>query len=351
MRIIRVSDPEFDFFWQQGEKKILGATVFYTRAFRQFDKLLFSESMIFDDSFAVVSEAKEVVALVPLYAFKSENGLLQYSYGEHYLRGPIIVGVVGKKYFDKTADFVFQSIDEIAAQKCISRCLMMMEPVELLERRHYYNYYLEYGYEDVSAVDCLIECGKEEELLWSDVRKSYRPLINKAIRNYKSVIIGQNNFDFDLCEEYRKLHHSAAGRITRPANTFHRMYEMIKSGNAFLVLIQDADLKTVGAYYFLVHGPYGYYGSAATDPSLYPQSGVGHLGLWNGILFAKKQGCQFMDLGQLLIRPGGVTEKEKNIFLFKTGFGGQKVVVFRAVKNFTVYHKNENTKKDKDGFL
>ena len=85
-----------------------------------------------------------------------------------------------------------------------------------------------------------------------------------------------------------------------------------------------------------MQGLYGFYGSAATDPSSDSQSGVGHLGLWNGILFAKKQGCQFMDLGQLLMRPEGVTEKEKNIFLFKTGFGGRKVVVFRSIKNFTV---------------
>ncbi len=334
MKIIRTLDPEFDFFWQQGEKQIPGATVFYTKKFRQYEKLMFCDRMIFDDSFAVVSEAKEVVALVPLYAFRNENGLVQYSYGDDYLRGPIIFGGVKKKSFDKIVDFVFQSVDEIAAQKRISRCLMMMEPVELLERRHYFNYYLEYGYEDASTIDCLIECWKDEEFLWSDVRKSYRPLINKAIRNYKSVIIDKNNFDFDLCEEYRKMHHLAAGRITRPENTFHYMYEMIKSENAFLVLIQDAGLKTVGAYYFLVHGPYGYYGSAATDPSLDSQSGVGHLGFWSGILFAKKQGCQFMDLGQLLMFPGGVTEKEKNIFLFKTGFGGQKVIVFRAVKNF-----------------
>jgi len=334
MKIIHTTDPKFDSFWQQGEKQIHGATVFYTKAFRQYEKLLFSDRMIFDDSFVVVSEAKEVLALVPLYAFKNENGLLQYSYGADYLRGPIISGGEGKKSFNKTSDFVFQAIDEIAAQKRISRCLMMIEPVELLQQRHYFNYYLEYGYEDASTVGCLIEYGKKEELLWSDVRKSYRPLINKAIRTYKSVIIGQNNFDFDLCEEFRKMHHLAAGRITRPANTFYCMYEMIKSGNAFLILIQNTDLKTIGAYYFLVHGPYGFYGSAATDPSLDSQSGVGHLGLWSGILFAKKQGCQFMDLGQLLMRPGGVTEKEKNIFLFKTGFGGEKVVVFRAVKNF-----------------
>ncbi len=336
MKIIRVSDPEFDCFWQQGEMQIPGATIYYTKIFREYEKLLFSERMIFDDSFVVVGEGKKVLALVPLYAFKNESGLLQYSYGADYLRGPIISRGEGKKTFDKTSDFVFQSIDEIAAQKRVSRCLLMIEPVELLERRNYFNYYLEYGYEDAATVSCLIEYGKEKELLWSDVRKSYRTLINKAMRFYKSVIINQNNFDFDLCEEYRKMHHLAAGRITRPANTFFNMYEMIKSGNAFLILIQNIDSKTVGAYYFLVHGAYGFYGSAATDPALDSQSGVGHLGLWRGILFAKEQACQFMDLGQLLMRPGGVTEKEKNIFLFKTGFGGRKVVVFRAVKNFVL---------------
>lgn len=331
MRICQVSDADFDLFWRLGEEQLAGVTVFYTEIFRRYDRLMFSEKLVADDSFVVISEMSEILALVPLYVFRNEGGALQYSYGMDYLRGPVFAKGMGKKTFEKTAELVFKTIDELALRRGVSRVLLMIEPVELLEQRHYYNYYLDYGYADASAVDCLLEYDKDEAFLWADIRKSYRPLIHKAERAYKSVVIHQEGFDFDLCEEYRKMHHLAAGRVTRPTETFYHMYEMIKEGNAFLILIRDGQ-RTLGAYYFLVKGLYGFYGSAATDPSLDSQSGVGHFGLWSGIVFAKQQGCRFMDLGQLLLRPGGVTDKEKNIFLFKTGFGGQKVVVFRGVK-------------------
>lgn len=333
MKILCISDPQFDYFWQQGEKQILGATIFYTKSFRQYDQLLFADKMIADDSFIVLSEGHAVLALVPLYVFKGEDYGLQYSYGADYLRGPIISGEAGKNFSDKISQFVFTKIEEIASKKKVLKHLIMMEPIELLEGRHYYNYYLEYGYVDDASIDCLVECDPGKESLWSNLRKSYKALINKAQRNYKILNVDAQNFDFNLCEEYRNLHKLAAGRITRPLETFHHMYEMINEGKAFLVLVHDSSARTVGAYYFLIHGLYGFYGSGATDPLLDSQSGVGHLGLWAGILVSREKGCKYLDLGQLLIRPG-LSEKEKNIFHFKIGFGGKKIVTFRGVKNF-----------------
>jgi len=348
MKIIDNTHPDFENLWRKGEEAMAGATIFYTTMFRRYEQKLFLGKMAFDDSFLIVSPDGEPCALVPLYAFPEANGTFCYRYGPEYLRGPLVSCLSGSRLFGKVIDFAIDTVAVKAKAKNVCAHWVMLEPFEIIEGRQYYNYFLEYNYEDCSGVCNIIDLTPADDALWSNIRKSYRPLISREAKRCLVSIIGRDNYDFQQCEEYRRLHILAAGKETRPPETFYEMYRFIEEGKAFLILVRGQAGEALGAYYFLYHHNYAFYGSAATDPSLSSQSGVGHLGLWSGISFAKKQGCRFLDLGQLLIRPGGVTEKEKNIFLFKTGFGGRKVVVFRAAKNFTLPDKNENTKKDKD---
>ncbi len=330
--IIHVNDPGFSEAWARGEK-IRGATVFYTNSFREYERLSFGKEIISDDSFAVVSESGETLALVPLYAFE-KNGQLEYCYGTlGFLRGPLIDGLPGSEIFETVLRLIIDHIEELSVNKNILTHNVMIEAVELAEGRTRLNYLCDFGYEDISTVTPLIQCDSSDEVLRRGLRKSYKPLINRAQRNYRTVVVHKDNYDEGLCEEYRKLHALAAGRSTRNSDSFRKMYAMIKAGKAFLVLIQDSASVTVGSYYFLMHNGYAFYGSAATHPELSSQSGVGHLGLWQGILFARQLGCKWMDLGQLLMRKD-ITEKEKNIHLFKSGFGGKQVTVFRGVRRF-----------------
>lgn len=333
MKIVNNNDPGFDEAWNRAVAEIKGATILYTTAFRQYDRIIFDGQLLSDDSFAVLSSSGDVLAVVPLYALKKDNNIVEYCYGKEYLRGPLMSALPGTKTFDKTCQLALKNIEALSLKKGISAHKVMIEAVELIEGRNYYNYFLDYGYTDESGVTTLIECDQPQEILWANLRKSYKPLINKAKRQYQSRRIDKDNFNFDLCEEYRKLHALVAGRATRSAESFQTTYEMIETGNAFLNLIQDAANHTVGAYLFFVQGNYALYGSAVTVRDLGSQSGVGHLGLWTGILFARQLGCKYLDLGQLLVRPD-ITEKEKNIDLFKQGFGGKRVTVFRATKRF-----------------
>lgn len=330
--IIHVHDPGFIEAWGRGEK-IQGATVFYTNSFREYERLSFGKGIISDDSFAVVSGSGETRALVPLYAFE-KNGQLEYCYGTlGFLRGPLIDGLPGTETFETVLRLIVDHIEELSVKKGILMHNVMIEAVELAEGRNRLNYLCDFGYEDISTVTPLIQCDSSEELLRRGLRKSYKPLINRAQRNYKTIVVHKDNYDEEFCEEYRKLHALASGRPTRNIDSFRKMYAMIRTGKAFLVLIKDNASVTVGSYYFLTHNGYAFYGSAATHPGLNSQSGVGHLGLWKGILFARQSGCKWMDLGQLLTRKD-ITEKEKNIHLFKSGFGGKQVTVFRGVRRF-----------------
>jgi len=333
MRIVHSSEPGFCEFWERGTHGFQGATILYTSQFRAYEKLVFAERIVRDDSFVAVSSSKEVHAVVPLYAFKKDDLRLDYRYGNEYLRGPLFSKPPGTKVFNKTSKLVFRHIEELSLEKKICSHMTMIEPIELIEGRHYYNYLLDFGYEDESSVANVLVCHKPENELWLNLRKSYKPLINRARREYTCLQIHKKNYSLDLCEEYRKLHAAAAGRVTRNIASFHAMHEMVGNGQAFIVLVQESSGKTVGAYYFFLNAPYALYGSAATDPSLGNDSGVGHLGVWEGILYARKLGCKYLDLGQLLIRPG-ITEKEKNIDFFKQGFGAKRVTVFRGTRKF-----------------
>lgn len=333
MKIIYAGEMDFEELWDRGSNEIIGAAPFHTLYLRKYYKLYFGDKIVFDDSFVVVSPSGKVLALVPLYAFRKDKKRIDYCFGEEYLHGPLISSSVQSQNFQNTSKLIFATIENLAVKKEICAHWAMIEPFELIEGRHYYNYLLDFGYSDESSVTNIVESDKSEEELWMKLRKSYKSLINRAERTYKSICVNKDNFNVELCEEYRKLHALACGRVTRCSESYFEIYEIIKNGKAFLILIKDKEEKTIGAYYFLVQGIYAFYGSAATDPSLPPQSGVGHMGLWKGISVARELGCKFLDLGQLLVRKT-ITEKEKNIDLFKRGFGGKRVTVFRGIKYF-----------------
>lgn len=333
LKILHSQDKVFQKAWDRGVDTISGATIFYTTAFREYEKNVFGTQFVCDASFVVCSSSNEVLAIVPLYVCKDSEGFLNFSHGGGFLRAPLIGRKSGISEFKKICKTIFDYIEDLAKKKNVCSHLAMVECVEILERRHYYNFLLDYQYMDDSSGTSVVRCDQEKEELRMNLRKSYKPLINKSSRLYNVVYVNQSQYDGDLCEEYRKLHFKAAGRQTRSIKSFEMMYQMIKDGLAYLILIQDANGKMVGAYYFLYHKQYVYYGSAATDPDLDIQSGVGHLGLWSGIMYAKKVGCCFLDVG-LIIKDENYSEKQKMIDFYKQGFGGVKTVVFRGIKIF-----------------
>ncbi len=334
MKIVHTNEPGFENYWTCGSEKIVGAAPVYSSFYRNYTKKWFGDRIVFDDSFVVVGDANDVLALVPLYSFRNSHNSLNYCFGNAYLHGPLISKPPQTKHFNKICKLIYSYIEELSLKKGIHSHSTMIEPFELLEGRHYYNYLIDYGYKDESSVTNLIECYKPEEILWANLRKSHKWCVNQAKREFSCRVIYKSNYDFELCEAYRKLHAFAAGRVTRCIESFYAMYDAIKDGKAFLVLIEDSSHKVVGSYYFILQGDYALYASAATDPGLKSNNGVGNFGVWQGIISSKELGCKFVDLAQMHVRPD-ITEKERNIDLFKRGFGGKRVTVFRGTKMFT----------------
>lgn len=304
----------------------------YTLGVRAFDREIFSSSLVKDDSF-VVTRSSEIVALVPLYRFIGEDGTAEYRYGREYLRAPLIGLSLASRHYKEITKFIFDRIALLAKDNGVTSHRAVIEGIELFEGRTYHNYLTEYGYVDESSVCQLIDLSKSKDDLWSDVRKSYRPLISRARETYSSELVAANNFDLDKCEEYRKLHCKAAGRQTRSVKSFTLMYEMVMNGGGFIVFVRDKSGAAVASHFFFCSRDYCLYASSSIDPDQPQSSGIGHLGLWEGVMSARQLGHTYLDMGQLRIGDTQ-SEKEEGIAIFKKGFGGRTVTVFRGKKDF-----------------
>jgi hypothetical protein len=139
---------------------------------------------------------------------------------------------------------------------------------------------------------------------WSDVRKSYRHIINRADASC-------GVFAFSSIEPYKALHRNAFGLVRNDA-TFAIQERWIRSGHAMTVIARED--KTVSGALWILYQHAAYY---ASGPSL--RKNVQHAVLWHSLAILRDFGVRFVDLGQV----DGATEKERNIGTFKSGFGGE----------------------------
>jgi hypothetical protein len=148
---------------------------------------------------------------------------------------------------------------------------------------------------------------------WSDVRKSYRGLINQAAKKYAF-----NDWHGSKLIAYRFRHiHQAANGIVRNEATYDIQEQWVKSGTGMVVLAwqgyEEIDRVVAGAYWIICDSN-AYYMSG---PSI--EDNVQHAVIWRSLHLLREIGIRYVELGQI----DGETEKERNIGKFKQGFGGE----------------------------
>ena len=162
-------------------------------------------------------------------------------------------------------------------------------------------------------------------ILWGHVRKSYRSLINWGLGNMNFIIADHSSPSLSLFDEYKNLHVISAGRQTRSNKSWQAQYDAILNSQAFLVNAY-IDSRHVGSSFFTINNSHCYYASAAYDRSLF-NSPIAHAVIWHAMLYAKNHSIFDFEIGE--DSPGWdirlaatFTQKQKNIMLFKSGFGG-----------------------------
>ena len=157
--------------------------------------------------------------------------------------------------------------------------------------------------------------------LLSEVRKSYKSLINWGTKNLQLRILDYTTIQSeDICM-FRELHIQVAGKETRSKKTWDLMFDMIKANEAFMI---DGfwEGQYVTASFFIFNKNYCYYGVSASVRELFDKPLL-HASMWKAIEFAKNKEISFFEIGsQVFTGFEGVSKKEIDISTFKRGFGG-----------------------------
>ena len=336
--VIYPDAPNFKTLWQNFVERN-NVSWRFLPARMEYEKAYCHKTLIQDRSF-VIKKNDLPVAICPLF-LEEQNNRYFFSSNLGYQVAPLVSSRSTEKQRKKIERFCFEEIDKLAKRKRVVKCMSQIDPVA---GGYSYNVLTEYGYLDASLQTAVIDLGNKLEVLRSNLRKSYKSLINNGIDKFTIFVMDSGNHDYDVHEIYRKLHHKTSGRITRPIETFDMQFEDLKNDRAMLIALKDKD-QFVAFSYFLHYRNCAYYGSAADDPDYESKIPLEHCIIWTAIDYYKKRGVNFLEIGaqqfgtQFFDHP---SQKDLNICFFKRGFGGKIIPFYRGIK----YYDTEVMKQD-----
>jgi hypothetical protein len=181
---------------------------------------------------------------------------------------------------------------------------------------------LRHGYLDTSLATQVIDVSQAEGDLLKDMRKGHRYDVKRSQGLLNTQLFDRESISAERFQEYREMHHRAAGRVTRPPVTFQMMYEWILKGQAALACA-ELQGRSVGYAVISIYKDGAYYSSSCEEPGL-GDLPIGHAMQWAVVRWLRTHGFRNYEIG---IQPNGqihnlMSEKELKIALFKRGFGG-----------------------------
>lgn len=285
--------------------------------------LVYSPDLYKDKSFVVIKNDQPVACV--FLPVEEKDAKRSISINQGFTLAPIF-----EKQENLTEE-IFSEIDRIAKEEGAGKIMLSIEPS--LYEQYPYNFLLDYDYLNASLLSYLVDCQH------ISMRRNHKRSIQKILADkaFSVFMMDKNNADRKVHEQYCLLHHKCAGKITRSQETFDLQYKMLQEGNAVLAGLKFQD-QCIAFTYFTFYQSNAISFSAADDPD------YDHLPLYHTInieamRYLQKIGVKWIDMGQplttskqLFYYPDG---KQKNIALFKTGFGGDFRMNFRGVKYFS----------------
>lgn len=168
------------------------------------------------------------------------------------------------------------------------------------------------------GLEAVIDLRRREEEIHSDLRQSYKSLVNQGERELSWVFMTKDNVDESLFKEFQDFHEREAGRKTRSDESWQCQLEMIRSGCAELGVGKLDGHGMVSSALFTDHGDVTMYAVAVYKRDLFEMP-LAHYNVYSGIMRAKERGQRLFSLGRIFTRDA-VSDKEFNIGKFKKGF-------------------------------
>jgi len=343
-------DPSNELLWDEFCASNDEAWFWHTTKWLKYCLSYGSETYETKDLSFFVSDDKGILAICPLLMDKKtdEDGLgyLEFSTAGSggYSITPALRQDVDEDRRERILKVIFDQIDVLAKQHGIVRVLFRMSP--LCQRINQFNWLLKFGYVDASINTQVLDLEQSKERLWSSLRKGHKYDTRRGEKFYEINTFDQNNPERDSFENYRILHHKAAGRVTRPLETFEMMYSWILSGEGMLCGVTK-ETQPVGYTYVNYYKNAAYYSSASDEPDFITNVPISHAIQWAVIQWLKEHGCTTYEMGIQQFAPlffDLPSSKDLSISFFKRGFGGKTVPLYRGIKYYDLdFMKRELT--------
>jgi hypothetical protein len=196
------------------------------------------------------------------------------------------------------------------------------------------------GYCPQLSFTSLVNLKQSQEMLWSNLRKSFKSLINKESKKVTLKFYHGSAADVYLFDHWISLYSSAIRRGNKQLSpkAIASMHDAIKKNMGFIVLAYE-DEKLLGAILFNHSNNIAYYSAAANSDDIEASTNryIGHLLMWEGIKKLKESKCSELEIGPLDFENQLYCNNDTkllNITNFKLGFGGEVVSVLNFTKTF-----------------
>ena len=303
----------FDLFnWDEVIKNSSNVTVFYLKSSVDYYESYFEGQNL---SF-VMRENDKPIGIMPLFVYKNKEDWVLSANAEGVI-GPLFINSLPKK-LKKRLERQIVDIVLLLAEKLKIKKVNFLECSSVVSRWHLL--WLERSSRDFLTYQLAIDLNQTIEDIRLDFRKSYKPLVNKALRAWKVDVCSSG--DETIFEEFKLLHLEEAGRQTRSDESWDIQRNQIVNNEAFLVTVRD-EKDLVGGGFFTHTRDIGMYSVGAYKRNLFDKP-IGHAVQMTAIEKLKEIGCTSYQLGQksTYLSDPNLTDKELSISYFKEGFAG-----------------------------
>jgi FemAB family protein len=270
----------------------------------------------------VLYNNREPVGIMPLMAHQNKfSDWVLTSNGVEIVEPifiPTLARKVKKRLESQLAELVYALSNELNIECC------QFTNIGYRQLSSWYLMWVEKAIEVFSTHHLLVDLSLSLDEIRLKFRKSFKPLINKGLREWKVEV--HERVSEDLFERFRLLHKEVAGRSTRPIDSWKEHLNQVLEKEAFLVTVSGEKDDLIGSGFFVFSKNTSLYAVGSYNRNFYDKP-LGHIVQMKAIETLKNKGLRWYEIGQkhLNIDKVPATEKELSISYFKEGFSTQVV--------------------------
>ncbi len=321
IRLMEADDPAFRALWREFLGFLSMHGFRYEPAVREFYQMLSAPGVV-DLSF-VVRNDRFPVAICPLMVERI-GGRVQGSHGGGgFLPAPLFHPQLGRRQLRALEAMVFKEavarLDKAGARRWLVEAETLSVGTDVLEDL----LPARFGALDVSRQCHIMDLTRPDQDLWSQLRHSAKSTINQGLKLYEFKVYDATNYSQEVGDRHRLLHHKCSGRVTRPVETFYKMYSWIAEGCG--LMFEQLHRGVTVQMIFVALGKHTAAGaSAADDPDFDAKVPLTHSMNYFIYQETRRRSAHYYDVGDTTYRDSLFclrTPKERSICDFKRGFG------------------------------